>query len=165
MYSLQTAYLLWLPSVFGIAGLHRFYLGKPISGFFFLITGGLFGIGTVYDALTMRSQVRQARIRDKFDRALANDDDFLRLDQTPRAGSRPASIEQVILKTAKKNNGVATPAEVALEGNITTDQAKSELDKLMSKGFAEIRVRKTGHVVYVFPDFLDDNAPSQFEDF
>jgi TM2 domain-containing membrane protein YozV len=34
---------------FGTWGLHRFYLGKPFSGLFYLLTGGILGLGVVYD--------------------------------------------------------------------------------------------------------------------
>lgn len=64
------AYLFWLPSLTGIAGLHRFYLGKPISGFLYLITFGLFGLGTFYDAVTMPQLVRRVRTQERLDRIL-----------------------------------------------------------------------------------------------
>jgi TM2 domain-containing membrane protein YozV len=43
------AYLLWLPTLMGVNGLHRFYTGRWISGFIWLFTGGLCGIGQVID--------------------------------------------------------------------------------------------------------------------
>ena len=43
------AYLLWLPMLFGVCGLHRFYSGRIISGTIWLLTGGLCGIGQVVD--------------------------------------------------------------------------------------------------------------------
>ncbi|MDX1907586.1 MAG: TM2 domain-containing protein [Bacteroidia bacterium] len=33
----------------GVFGIHRFYLGYPVWGIIFLLTGGLFGIGYVID--------------------------------------------------------------------------------------------------------------------
>ncbi len=43
------AYLLWLPCLVGVSGLHRFYTGRWISGLVWLFTGGLCGIGQVID--------------------------------------------------------------------------------------------------------------------
>jgi TM2 domain-containing membrane protein YozV len=38
-------------------GLHRFYLGKWISGLAWLFTGSLFGIGWIYDFFTLNEQI------------------------------------------------------------------------------------------------------------
>ena len=52
-----TAYLLWALCLIGVAGIHRFYLGKPLTAILFFLTWGLFGFGLVYDAITLSSQV------------------------------------------------------------------------------------------------------------
>lgn len=41
----------------GIFGVHRFYLGKWLSGLLWLCTGGLLVIGVVYDFWTLNDQV------------------------------------------------------------------------------------------------------------
>jgi|APSaa5957512622_1039677.scaffolds.fasta_scaffold151723_2 TM2 domain-containing membrane protein YozV len=47
--SVGWAYALWLPYFFGIAGLHRFYSGRYISGTIWLLTVGLCGVGQFID--------------------------------------------------------------------------------------------------------------------
>ncbi|HFQ89701.1 MAG TPA: TM2 domain-containing protein [Desulfobulbus sp.] len=50
--------LAWLLLVFlGIFGVHRMYLGKWISGVIYLLTGGLFGLGYIYDLWTLNDQI------------------------------------------------------------------------------------------------------------
>ncbi len=172
MHSVRMAYLLWLPSLFGFSGLHRFYLGKFGTGLLFFFTGGLFGLGTLYDAFTLPDQVREARLKSRYSAALeASDREFLRrLGINAPAGSSEGrtreTVEHVILRTAKKNRGVATPAEVALEGGISTDEARQHLDSLVDKGVAELRVRRAGgSLVYVLPDFLDPGVEESLESF
>ena len=174
MLSVRMAYLLWLPSLFGVCGLHRFYLGKFGTGLLYFMTGGLFGLGTLYDAFTLPDQVRETRLKYRYQAALdAEDQAFFRrigLDigggsdrQGENGERRKESVEHVVLRLAKKNRGIATPAEVALEGGVSADEAKELLEQLVNKGFAEVRVRKTGTLVYVFTDFLDEETSAQLE--
>lgn len=41
----------------GLFGVHRFYIGKIGTGIIYLITGGLFGIGYLYDYCTLNEQI------------------------------------------------------------------------------------------------------------
>ena len=174
MYSTRTAYLLWLASFFGVSGLHRLYIGKIGSGIIYLLTWGLFGLGTIYDGITMPDQVRQANLRLRMRGMLDDDLDeaaelaYGRERPLPGPGrSRPPaeSPEHVILRVAKANHGIASPAEIALEGNLSTDAAREQLDSLVDKGIGEVRVRKNGSLVYVFPDFLDEQGSADLEQY
>jgi len=50
--------LAWLLLGFtGIFGLHRMYMGKWGTGILWLLTGGLIGVGVVYDFWTLNDQV------------------------------------------------------------------------------------------------------------
>ncbi|HRS67865.1 MAG TPA: TM2 domain-containing protein [Paludibacteraceae bacterium] len=59
MKSKGVAYLLWLISIFGWLGIHRFYLGKIGTGIIWIFTGGLFGIGSLIDLFTLDGKVEQ----------------------------------------------------------------------------------------------------------
>jgi TM2 domain-containing membrane protein YozV len=43
----------------GFLGIHRMYMGKWISGIVYLLTGGLFLVGWLYDLWTLNDQVTQ----------------------------------------------------------------------------------------------------------
>ena len=50
--------LAWVLLVFvGWLGIHRFYQGKPLTGILYLLTGGVGGIGLIYDVLTLNEQI------------------------------------------------------------------------------------------------------------
>ena len=161
MYKLSTAYLLWLVSGFGVLGFHRFYLGRFGTGLLWLFTGGLAGFGALFDLFYIPTMVRDENLKLGYRNALSPDPDFHISERTVKPSPKE-SLEQVILRTAKKNGGVATPGEVALEGDIPIEEAKNALERLVSGGFADIRVRKSGAIVYVFTEFLQDD--SQFEE-
>lgn len=164
MFSVRYAYLFWIPSLFGVAGLQRIYLGKIGTGILYLITGGLFGLGTIYDAFTLPEQVRQENLKRRLEGPARGgvNDLFLAME---RQEPDVASVEHVILRTAKKNGGSTTPSEIALEANIPAEEAREKLEDLVRNGFAEMRVRRrTGSMVYVFPEFFTEDTEDEYED-
>ncbi|MDP6057468.1 MAG: TM2 domain-containing protein, partial [Pirellulaceae bacterium] len=57
----------WILLTFlGVFGLHRFYLGKIITGLLYLATGGLLGLGILYDFLTLNGQVSEINYEGSF---------------------------------------------------------------------------------------------------
>ena len=50
--------LAWILLVFlGLFGVHRMYMGKWLTGILYLFTGGLFGLGYIYDMWTLNDQI------------------------------------------------------------------------------------------------------------
>ncbi len=48
----------WILLTFlGIFGIHRIYMGKWISGIIYFLTGGVLGLGMLYDFLTLNDQI------------------------------------------------------------------------------------------------------------
>ncbi len=53
----------WLLLTFlGLFGVHRFFLRKWLTGLLYLVTGGLLGIGYLYDLWTFNSQINEANV-------------------------------------------------------------------------------------------------------
>lgn len=48
-----------LQTYLGVFGVHRFYMGKWISGLIWLFTAGLVGIGIIYDYWTLNGQISE----------------------------------------------------------------------------------------------------------
>ena len=56
--------LAWVLLTFlGVFGVHRFYMGKWITGILYLCTGGLLGIGIIYDFWTLNEQVHELNVQ------------------------------------------------------------------------------------------------------
>lgn len=72
MKSKGIAYLLWFVGIFGILGLHRFYLGKIGTGVLWFFTGGLFGIGSLIDLFTLGSKVDNYNTKEELKTIRAN---------------------------------------------------------------------------------------------
>ena len=167
MFSKLFAYFLWLISGFGWFGFHRFYLRKPFTGILWILTGGLGGIGSIYDLLTLGLQVDRANM----EQALLNHarmhggygglGGFGGSRYAEDAGARiirsKADIERAALRVAKANRGVVSAPELALEAGIEMDAAKQFLEELAKKGHAEMRVRQNGTLVFIISEFTGDD--------
>ena len=164
MYSTFLAYILWFLSGFGALGFHRFYLNKAGTGILWFLTGGLFMVGSIYDLITLPTQVEEANLKERYREALFYDKQLQKNVQRDvgRKLSKE-SIEQIILKTAKKNDGVVSPSEIALEAGIPIEKARKNLEDLAENGYADIRVTKAGVIVFVFPDFSRSRDQTDFE--
>jgi TM2 domain-containing membrane protein YozV len=52
-------------ALLGWLGIHRFYQGKIITGVLYLLTGGLFFVGIIYDVCTLNEQIDEVHSRDR----------------------------------------------------------------------------------------------------
>jgi len=57
----------WLLLMFlGLFGIHRFYLGKWVTGIIYLVSGGLLGIGWLYDLCTLNQQISELNMKARY---------------------------------------------------------------------------------------------------
>jgi len=128
-------------------------------------------IGSIYDFFTLPNQVREANIRKAiYDNSIkqafnhttfTSDMQSVRnvTDGQARIVREKEPVERIILRVAKENKGILTASELALSANIPVEEAKNNLEAMVSKGFAELRVRQSGTLVYAIPDLMDSNEP------
>lgn len=128
-----------------LAGLHRFYLKKPLSGVFYLFTWGFFGIGTIIDLIRMPTLLDEHNLQLLFTNRLRAD--------LLAPGAKLKSAERSILRCASNNGGAVTVTMVALSSGLTMVNAKIELDRLFRDGFCEKDVDQDGNEVYIFTGF------------
>jgi TM2 domain-containing membrane protein YozV len=63
MKSKTMAYILWCGGLFGLCGLHRFYIGKVGTGLLWFFTLGLLGVGQLIDLFTLGGQVDEVNVK------------------------------------------------------------------------------------------------------
>jgi TM2 domain-containing membrane protein YozV len=55
----------WILLTFlGVLGIHRFYLGKIVTGVIYLLTGGLLLLGVIYDYWTLNDHIDEIHYRE-----------------------------------------------------------------------------------------------------
>ncbi len=160
--STGVGYALWLANIVGVAGLHRFYLGKPVTGVLYLMTWGLLGIGSFIDLFLIPGMVQ-----DENRKRLAGQTVHLHLHgagydgvTVPRQLQAPGqalpltrtdtaeNAERQILRLAAARAGVVTPQIVALETDMTLADAKRELEALVEAGYCSVDVGEDGAEQY-----------------
>ncbi len=147
-----TAYLLALLGFLSpVAGIHRFYLGRPISGLFYLMTWGFLGLGTLIDLFLIPRMVD-----DENRRLLYPGHPIQGVGALPAgaptmiAPASPLTPEHQILRCARENAGVLTVEMVALHSGMSLAKAKKELERLREDGFCSVDVSTEGSKLYIF---------------
>jgi len=86
-----------------------------------------------------------------------------RAERASLEGPRPGRIdprgeaaraEKAVLLAAKGHGGRVTPSLVALDSDMSVEEAEAALDGLAKKGHASVRVREDGRIEYEFSEFL-----------
>lgn len=161
MYKEGIGYGLWCLWLFGLAGVHRIYMGKYGTGILWLLTWGLFGIGQFVDLFRMKGLIKDANIREGY---LPHPRLASRLQggtsSPPQGGSsqpalppRPQNVQQVLLKAAQANGGALTVTQGVVTTGLTFEQVEEILREMVAKGYVDVdNAPNSGVVVYRFPE-------------
>jgi len=149
---------MWFACVVGVCGIHRFYLGRNLSGFVWLITFGLLGIGQFIDIFLIPGMTDD---RNLINRALSEElkNDAIRQatlimagTQATIAGSSPKNVhdtQQQILSLLLKNEIGMSLGQLCASTELGLDALKLELNKMTEQGLIyEFKKEGTAHVMY-----------------
>lgn len=152
-YSPGMAFILWLGCIFGLCGIHRFYLGKPVTGFLYLITFGLFGVGQFIDLIRLRGMVDDTNL------ALAERRQRVLGLTNPRALPAPARAEEelrvALTRAAAAKGGKLTVTQAVLATGKDFKDVEAALDDMAKSRYVEVdNDPDSGVVVYKFGELL-----------
>ncbi|MEH1940123.1 MAG: TM2 domain-containing protein [Nostoc sp.] len=150
---LLVSYILCAVGFFGVGGLHRFYNGKIGTGLFWLLTGGVFGIGQIVDVFFIPNMVDEYEYN-------------LRL----RAGVSPLGVplnqavvaSQVhhptgnqlmvkLIEAAESKDGILTVTQGVKFTGASFAEVEATLNEMYKSGYVKIdNDPNTGAVIYHF---------------
>lgn len=146
-YSEGMAYLLWLPCLLGVCGIHRFYLDKPWTGLLYMFTFGLLGIGQLIDLIKMRDLVllQNTKARQLSGRAAPR--------QLPPARLTDP-VEELRMKlthAAAERGGALSVSQGVMATGRSFAEVETVLDEMAKSGYVGIdNDPDTGAVIYTF---------------
>jgi TM2 domain-containing membrane protein YozV len=123
-----TAYILWCGGLFGLCGLHRFYIGKVGTGLLWLFTLGLVGIGQLIDLFTLSGQVDEVNVKRGYgpggqSNTQKSNQNVVVNVQAPSGSSDDESAS---------SNAKGGLVEMHEQGHITEEEFKQQKEKLLN---------------------------------
>lgn len=143
-HSAGVAFLLWLACLFGLCGIHRFYLGKPVTGFLYLITFGFLGIGQIIDLARLDGMV---------------EDSNLALEERRRGLLGPGvsmrdpaeELRLQLVRAAATRGGKLSVTQGVMATGKAFREVEAALDDMVRSGYVDVdNEPDTGVVVYRF---------------
>ena len=146
------AYLLWCGCFVGVCGLHRIYNGKYGTGFLWLFTLGLFGIGQIVDLFTIPGMVEDANNRllvaSMGQAALAAGAAGMPVKRLPRTTEE---FQVALVHAAEQHGGRLTVAEAVAATGRGFKEVDKQLKEMAVAGYIEPDSDEAGQLFYKFP--------------
>ena len=146
------AYLLWCGWLVGLGGLHRIYNGKYGTGFLWLFTWGLFGVGQLFDLIAIPGMVEDANNRllvaSMGQAALAAGGSGVPMKRLPRTTEE---FQVALVHAAKLRGGRLTVAEGVAATGRGFKEVNKQLQEMAIAGYVEEDSDDAGQVFFRFP--------------
>jgi TM2 domain len=148
------AYLLWCGCFVGMCGLQRIYSGKYGTGFLWLFTFGLFGIGQLVDLFAIPGMVEDANNRILLESMVGAAALGTGLQAVRRLPRTTEEFQVALVQAAGRRGGRLSVAEgVAATGRGFKDVEK-QLRGMALAGYIEADSDDAGQMYYVFPGLV-----------
>jgi len=149
------AYLLWCGCFLGMCGLHRIYNGKYGTGFLWLFTFGLAGIGQFIDLFTIPGMVEDTNNRllvESMGRAaLAAGGVGAVTRRLPRSAEE---FQVALVQAAGAHGGRLTVAEAVAHTGRGFREVEKQLKQMAVDGYIEADSDDAGKEFYIFPGLV-----------
>ena len=147
------AYLLWCGCLVGVCGLHRIYAGKYGTGFLWLFTLGLFGVGQIIDLFTIPGMVENVNNRALIQAmggaaALAAANGLPALPRLPRTTEE---FQVALVQAAGGHGGKLSVAEAVAATGRGFKEVEKQLREMAVSGYIEADSDDAGQIFYRFP--------------
>ena len=146
------SYLLWCGCFVGVCGLQRIYNGKYGTGFLYLFTLGLCGIGQIVDLFMIPGMVEDANNRllvtSLGQAALASGGAGVPMRRLPRTTEE---FQVALVHAAKERGGRLSAAEAVAATGRGFKEVEKQLKEMALAGYIEEDSDEDGQVFYRFP--------------
>lgn len=147
--SVILTYLLWF--LWGLLGVHKFYLGRPVMGFVYLLTAGILGLGWLLDLFTIPGQVFRFNLERHMRALMSQTGDLEAPPPIPGRRMNREQLMQALLYRARQLGGVMTVTHGVAATGATFERVESVLRGMVHSGYVEVRnAPSSGVVQYVF---------------
>lgn len=146
----KVAYILWCTGFVGLAGAHRLYSGKYLSGLVWLFTLGFLGIGQLIDLVLIPGMIEEKNLKDKWLYSSQNKNIAITPEVVMNTANeiRPtfreptAKVEladiQTIFQLAKDNHGKVSLVDCVIATGKPASELRKALEYLCLEGFLEV---------------------------
>ena len=150
-----SAYILWLGCLLQLHGLHRLYNGKVFTGFLWLFTLGLFGVGQLIDLVLIPNMVDEHNT--KLRARLGVSEVGIPLYQPVVATSvmnpkqTRSQLMLKLLKAAENRRGMLSVTQAVIDTEASFAEVEATLKEMLKTGYVAIDNHPdTGVVIYHF---------------